>query len=86
MLAGVTSCHCCLDYNFNDLLDQAAEQTQSHSLEHVRDIPLAEKINWNSNDNCQDGDVHCISYQQHQPVGRTPRPSYLRNSKQWQKQ
>ena len=44
---------------------------QSNSLEHVRDVPLAAMkkdplINWNSNDNCEDGDGHWISCQSHQ--------------------
>ena len=39
MLA-MTSCHCCLKDDIDDLLDQAAEQTQSNSLEHVGEVAL----------------------------------------------
>ena len=64
------------DANEGDFLDQAAEQTQSQSFEHVWKIFVAAVnsdplINWNTNNDCDKGEVHWISHKRYHPGGRT---------------
>ena len=48
---------CCLQYKFYYPLCQTAEQSKAHSLEDVREVPLAvaavtnQLIQWNTNHN-----------------------------------